>query len=137
MVFNVALIFVLVADIPGLVRGAHRNYGLGFSFLRHVKRCSCLLYVLDLGVDKPWEQFKALQQELELYEKGLAGKPCAIIANKIDLLSDDDKLLKLTKIVSLPVISISARYGRNIDLLRNHIETLYDDAANLQSNKYS
>ena len=60
-----------VADIPGLIRGAHLNYGLGFAFLRHVERCVCLLYVLDMSADRPWVQLEDLQYELNQYQVGL------------------------------------------------------------------
>ena len=64
-----------VADIPGLIDGAHRNVGLGHHFLRHIERTHLLVYVLDMaGVDgrTPWDDFRHLQNELELYMKGLA-----------------------------------------------------------------
>ena len=50
-----------VADIPGLIEGAHLNYGLGFNFLKHITRCSCLLYVIDASQPEPWNQFEVLK----------------------------------------------------------------------------
>ena len=77
-----------LADIPGLIDGAHRNVGLGHAFLRHIERTSVLLYVLDMGgVDgrTPWDDLTSLEQELELYLPGLSKRPSLIVANKMDL----------------------------------------------------
>lgn len=51
----------LVADIPGLIKGSHKNLGLGVAFLKHIRRCSCLLYVLDASEGDPLEQFEILR----------------------------------------------------------------------------
>lgn len=74
-----------VADIPGIIEDAHKNKGLGISFLRHIERCKCLLYVLDMAQSAPVEQFQCLTYELEQYSPGLSSRPHAIIANKMDL----------------------------------------------------
>ena len=76
-----------VADIPGIIDGAHANRGLGHNFLRHIERTSLLCYVLDLSdQSKPaFEQLASLQDELELYKGGLASQPCMIVANKADM----------------------------------------------------
>ena len=73
-----------VADIPGLITDAHRNRGLGVSFLRHVQRCTCLLYVLDVSA-RPAEQLRVLRHELDMFQPGLADRPHALVANKCDL----------------------------------------------------
>jgi GTP-binding protein len=77
-----------VADIPGLIEGAHENRGLGHQFLRHVMRCSYLLMVLDMGGTEardPLDDLKALRKELELYNPELAARPWCIVANKMDM----------------------------------------------------
>ena len=77
-----------VADIPGLIEGAHENVGLGHEFLRHIERCRMLAYVLDLGsVDgrDPLEDLSSLRQELEYHQAGLSARPAIIVANKTDL----------------------------------------------------
>lgn len=80
-----------VADIPGLIKGAHENRGLGHAFLRHIERTKVLAFVLDLasGLDgrkgiPPWEQLRDLILELEHHQEGLSSRPSLIIANKID-----------------------------------------------------
>ena len=73
-----------MADIPGLIPDAHKNRGLGVSFLRHVQRCTCLLYVLDVAA-RPAEQWHVLRHELNMFQPGLADRPHALVANKCDL----------------------------------------------------
>ena len=116
-----------MADIPGLIEGAHQNRGLGFSFLRHIERCVCLLYVIDLSGHKCWTQLSALKNELEQYQKGLSERPHAIIANKIDLPWAKKNLELLKKEVNLPIFVISAKHRENIRPLLSHIRSLYDD----------
>ena len=124
-----------MADIPGVIRGAHLNKGLGLDFLRHIYRCSCLLYVLDLSCDDPWMQFNALRYELEMYRPGLSQKPHAIVANKIDLSMADRNLVKLKQnlkhdetfdLDSVQFFPVSARYGTNIQDLLMHVRQLHD-----------
>jgi len=77
-----------VADIPGLIEGAHLNVGLGHEFLRHIVRCKLLLYVLDMAGSEgrdPGEDFGTLRKELKLYDPSLATRPALVIANKMDL----------------------------------------------------
>ena len=77
-----------LADIPGLIDGAHRNVGLGHAFLRHIERTTVLIYVLDMaGIDgrKPWDDLVNLEKELELYQENLSKRPAIIVANKMDL----------------------------------------------------
>ena len=82
---------VKVADIPGLIKGAHENRGLGHAFLRHIERTKIIAYVLDLAATlngrkgvPPWEQLQDLVSELEHYQEGLTRRPSLIVANKID-----------------------------------------------------
>lgn len=82
---------ITVADIPGLIKGAHQNRGLGHAFLRHIERTKVLAYVVDLAAAldgrkgiPPWEQLKDLILELEYHQDGLSNRPSLIVANKID-----------------------------------------------------
>ena len=115
-----------VADIPGLIEGAHRNEGLGFQFLRHIERCICLLYVIDLSVDEPWAQLDSLKYELEQYQPGLSERPNAVIGNKMDLPESRKNFLELQKRVSIPVIPISGEQRQNLQQLLTHMRKLYD-----------
>src|SRR5579859_3981237 len=76
-----------VCDVPSLIEGAHNNVGLGHAFLRHIKRCKILVILLDMaGTDarQPWDDYKQLLKELELYDPTLLEKPRLVVANKMD-----------------------------------------------------
>lgn len=124
---------VAVADIPGIIKDAHLNRGLGFAFLRHIERCVCLLYVIDLSVDNAWTQLEDLRFELEQYEKGLSERPHAIVCNKTDLPEARDNLKQFKNMINLPIFEISAKNRINIGSLLTHVRELYDN--NLSSSK--
>lgn len=84
---------ITVADIPGLIEGAHRNIGLGHKFLKHVVKSRALAFVLDFARPDPAADFRVLCNELDLFEGGLAARCRLIIANKVDLLADPDASL--------------------------------------------
>jgi GTP-binding protein len=88
-----------VADIPGLIEGAHTGKGLGFQFLRHVERTQVLVFLLDpLAEIPPKDQFKMLRKELKLFNKELDAKERIICFTKMDALTDEDKqALRKTK----------------------------------------
>ena len=118
---------IAVADIPGLIEGAHENKGLGHSFLRHVERCSSLVFVVDLSEEMPDQAIEILSRELDLYKSGLSKLPSLVVANKIDIVRNTELHLKnLTDAVSLPIIGISGKHRINIEelkiLLRNMCE---------------
>ena len=104
---------ITVADIPGLVDGAHRNVGLGHEFLRHIERTRMLVYVLDMGGTdgrNPVDDLHALQKELVLYSEGLSKRAKLIIANKMDMEESEKNLEELLKDLkkTLPVFPMSA-----------------------------
>ena len=77
-----------IADIPGLIEGAHRNVGLGHDFLRHITRCRFLLFVLDIAGSEgrhPIEDLQNLRREIDLYDPRLSERPWYMVANKMDL----------------------------------------------------
>ncbi|RXM97020.1 Mitochondrial ribosome-associated GTPase 2 [Acipenser ruthenus] len=117
---------VAVADIPGIIQGAHRNRGLGISFLRHIERCRFLLFVLDLSGPDPWAQLQDLRFELEQYETGLSKRPQAIVGNKIDLPEARANLSALQSRVPQRIIPVSALTGHNVEELILHLRELYD-----------
>lgn len=120
---------IAVADIPGLIPGAHKNKGLGISFLRHIERCTCLLYVIDLSVSDPWRQLETLKYELEQYQQGLSERPHAVIGNKMDLEVAKQNLKDLQNHTHLPVFPVSAKNRSNIIPLLLHLRKLYDKYA--------
>ena len=115
--------FVL-ADIPGLIEGAHRGAGLGHQFLRHVERARLLLHVLDAGGPQPFEVYKQVRQELELYNPDLATKPELVALNKIDVPTARDRLGRLKDRFArekpdLLVMPVSALTGQGVSELVN------------------
>ncbi|KAI8378604.1 obg family GTPase CgtA [Blakeslea trispora] len=118
-----------VADIPGLIKGAHRNVGLGHTFLRHVERAKILVYVIDVSGPNPYEDLKTLQYELEAYRSGLTERQSLIVANKADKVGTaKENLALLQKQVgqSIPIIPVSAKYEKNVlkltSVLRKQVE---------------
>ena len=96
---------IRVADIPGLIEGAHTGKGLGHDFLRHVERCGLLIVLLDMaGVDgrKPWDDYEQLLQELELYKSEILKKPRLVVANKMDLPQAKKNLAAFKRKVAQP-----------------------------------
>src|SRR5256886_15430108 len=101
-----------VCDVPGLIEGAHLNVGLGHEFLRHIQRCKILVLLLDMaGTDgrQPWDDYKQLLVELELYDPALLEKPRLVVANKIDEAVAEKNLKQFkTKVKKVKVLPISA-----------------------------
>ncbi len=107
-----------LADIPGLIKGAHRNVGLGHRFLRHIERSKMLVFVIDLAGEAPWTDLSVLESELEAYKPGLTARPSLIVANKADLGKiARDNLERLTACTSRPIVPVSAKGGKNITVL--------------------
>ncbi|MDD5598409.1 MAG: GTPase ObgE [Victivallaceae bacterium] len=121
-----------VADIPGLIDGAHDNIGLGHSFLKHIERTHALAFILDMaGVDgrTPWSDFRHLQDELELYMKGLSRRPAVIIANKMDLPGSAENLELLKDELSrelIDIIPVSAERGENLATVINKFSEIIE-----------
>ncbi|KAJ1927218.1 GTPase of the mitochondrial inner membrane that associates with the large ribosomal subunit [Tieghemiomyces parasiticus] len=104
-----------LADIPGLIAGAHQNHGLGHHFLRHIVRSHVLIYVVDIGKENPWEDLATLRRELELYSADLLLKPSLVVANKADMTElAKANLARLPDFTQLPIVPVSAKYEKNI-----------------------
>jgi GTP-binding protein len=114
-----------VADIPGLIEGAHRNVGLGHDFLRHITRCRLLLFVLDVAGSEgrnPIEDLQNLRREIDLYDRSLSQRPWFVIANKIDLPAAPENLEALRKrLPSIEIIPVSALKNQGIEELKNEL----------------
>ena len=114
-----------VCDVPGLIEGAHNNVGLGHAFLRHIKRCKILVLLLDMaGTDgrEPWDDYKQLLKELELYDPELLERPRIVVANKIDEAIAEEKLKQFKKkIKKVSPLPISAAFGEGMEKFKNTI----------------
>ncbi len=113
----------VVADVPGLIEGAHRGLGLGHQFLRHLERTRLLVHVVDVsgasGRD-PVQDMDIVRRELELYRPEFAGRPQIAAANKIDAVSDHadvDRLAAYLAACGIPMYRVSAVTGEGIDAL--------------------
>ena len=110
-----------VADIPGLIDGAHAGVGLGHDFLRHIERTGFLVYVIDMGGTdgrNPVDDFRKLKKELKLYNEELATRPCIVVANKMDepvAPANLKEFKRRTKVTPLP---LSAALGEGVPELR-------------------
>jgi GTP-binding protein len=117
---------VTIADMPGIIEGAHLNKGLGLKFLRHIERNKVFVYVLDLSGD-PVNDLKTLQNEMEEYKQGLTSTMSVIAGNKADLPGTQDKLKLLQEATSLPIIQVSAQDGLNLELLKDKIREMLEN----------
>jgi GTPase len=124
----------VIADIPGLIRGASDGAGLGHRFLKHLQRTQLLLHVIDVApIDPsidPATEAQAIVDELRLYDESLYAKPRWVVFNKIDLLHPEDRELRLDQLASQlhlsgPVFSVSAATGEGcITLCQNIMQFL-------------
>jgi GTP-binding protein len=107
----------VMADIPGLIEGAHEGAGLGFEFLKHIERTRTIVHLLDImpvdGSD-PVKNYEAIRNELEQYSRALARKAEVIVANKIDLDPNSEVVAELGGKLNKPVRAISAVTGEGI-----------------------
>jgi GTP-binding protein len=113
----------VVADVPGLIEGAHEGHGLGDRFLRHIERTKVLVHLVDVsgasGRD-PVEDFDVIQRELRLFDPSVAAKPQIVVANKIDALDEAERLAALRAHVEqlgLPFHAISGVSGTGVPAL--------------------
>lgn len=112
---------VVMADIPGLIEGAHHGVGLGDRFLAHVERCSVLIHVIDVSVDDPLHSWQVIQKEIEAYGRGLVEKPQIVFLNKSDAVSKEVMQQHTDDLCRLGVSGIhsgSALRREGLDVLR-------------------
>ena len=114
-----------IADIPGLIEGAHRGLGLGHEFLRHITRCRIFLFVVDVAGSEgrnPVEDLQQLRKELDLYDPLLSQRPWFVIANKMDLPGAEENLSGLRqKFPKIDIVPISAAKGEGIEELKKKL----------------
>lgn len=123
----------VIADVPGLVEGAAEGAGLGHRFLRHVERTRVLVHVVDLSGSEgrdPLEDLAVIRGELERYAPQLNEKPMVIVANKVDLMSDDDRIAALARISAaypeVRIFPMSAATDSDLNELVYHLADILD-----------
>ncbi len=109
---------LVVADIPGLIEGAHRGAGLGIRFLKHVERCRLLCHLVDASAEGDAEKdVAAIEQELERFSPEVAARPRVVVASKTDAVSDPGRVASIRRAASrrnLPFLEISAATGAGL-----------------------
>jgi GTP-binding protein len=117
----------VIADIPGLIKGAHEGMGMGTRFLRHIERTSVLLHILDISDEScsdAWQNFETVNRELALFSPALMEKPQVVAINKIDLPATRERLKKeidIFKKNGVEILAFSAVTGKGIDTVINEI----------------
>ncbi len=113
---------ITLADIPGLVEGAHKGVGLGDKFLRHIERCKVLLHLIDISEDNLFNSYKKIKLELSNYDKNLIKKKEIIFFNKSDLLEENEineKLKEFKKKIKSKYEIVSVYSNKDIQKIKN------------------
>ena len=126
---------MIVADIPGILEGAHRGEGMGLEFLRHIERTRVLLFVIDVSpyaALAPLETFEVLENELRQYHPQLLQKRLLVLANKIDLATEDrggiDALRNVCRRRKIPFVEISALQATHLEKMKKILFSFHEPA---------
>ena len=126
-----------VADIPGLIEGAHRNIGLGHDFLRHITRCGLLIFVADMGGSEgrnPIADVESLRREIDLFEPRLSSRPWFVVANKMDLSAAAENLIAFrARFPQQIVLPVSGKTGQGMEELKSLLESYVSPQSSLAS----
>ncbi|MGE4180026.1 MAG: GTPase [Limisphaerales bacterium] len=127
---------IVVCDVPGLIEGAHRNVGLGHAFLRHIQRCSVIVVVVDMAGSegrKPWDDYRQVLAELNLYDPALADRQRLVVANKMDEPEAEANLKSFKRrIRNVAIIPMAAGFDEGIEPFK---KALRDAVADLPSQR--
>ncbi|MDE6407505.1 MAG: GTPase ObgE [Anaeroplasmataceae bacterium] len=110
----------VMADLPGIIEGAHQGAGLGLQFLRHIERCRVIVHIIDMAATDgrdPYSDYLIINQELASYKMNLTKRPQIIVANKMDMEAAKENLKEFKKKVKEPIIEISAYTKQNLNEL--------------------
>jgi len=120
-----------IADIPGLIEGAHRGVGLGHEFLRHITRCRILIFVIDVAGSEgrnPIEDLQNLRREIDLYDPALSSRPWLVVANKMDLPDAERNLWALQeRFPKTKIIPTSAPKAEGISKLKETLAATFSN----------
>lgn len=120
----------VVADLPGLIKGASLGEGLGDKFLKHIERTRVIAHIIDMSAFEgrdPYEDYLTINKELEDFNKKIIDKPQIIIANKMDMPTSKENLKKFKKKVNVEVFEMSAMNGEGIDKIINKLADMLDN----------
>jgi GTP-binding protein len=117
----------VMADIPGLIEGAHKGAGLGLNFLKHIEKTKILVHLIDastIDIDNPKKNYDIVNSELKDYKSELNKKPMIVVISKTDIKGCEQGIKKLKEALKpMEAIEISSHTGKNIDILCNTIVT--------------
>ncbi|WP_462137729.1 GTPase ObgE [Candidatus Mycalebacterium sp.] len=122
-----------MADIPGIIEGAHKGTGLGIRFLKHVERTKLLVHMIDMSPveeREPLEDYEKINSELRLYDAALAAKPQIVALNKIDIPQAREKVEQIAGVLAekgIETVAISAVTGEGTQTLANKIGTILEE----------
>ena len=132
---------LIIADIPGLIQGAHQGVGLGHTFLRHIERTVILVHLLDASGDaeQVMEEYEVIEEELKQYDEALLSRHRLVLLNKLDL-ADEEVIRELQAHFAhknQEVLAVSAKTGLNIDRLKEKLATMIEHLRAEQENDLS
>ncbi len=128
---------IVIADIPGIIEGAHQNRGLGLEFLRHIERTKLLLYVLDIsGIDghQAIDDFTILKGEIRAYNPEMPGKPYLVVLNKMDLIGSNEPIEAFKRAHPIDkdlIFEISASNDQGLEELKHKMASLLMNQSNI------
>ncbi len=125
----------VMADIPGLIEGAHEGKGLGFEFLRHIERTRVLLFLIDSQAEDPAEEFQTLLKELENYDARLLNKPRLVVLSKSDVVDETQRERHRKKLANLDFMYISSVVGEGLDELKEKLWSMLEAAREQEENE--
>jgi GTP-binding protein len=114
----------VMADLPGLIEGAHEGVGLGDRFLGHAERCAALLHLVDGTVEDIAGDYRTIYHELEAYGGGLTAKSVVLVLNKVDAMTDEMKaegMATLAEVSGLPVVAMSSSSGEGVEEVKRQL----------------
>lgn len=131
----------VMADIPGLIEGAHEGVGLGDDFLRHIERTRIIVHLIDVhplqGQPSPAEAYAIIRNELAKYSPKLADKPELVVANKIDLAQDTAAVDELAAAIAQEVLAISGVTGAGLETLAERLWIMVEEARKIPAEPFA